>query len=91
MERGKKGARLHIESLVGDLADALGHAKAMERLRREGLEDEEVECALQEIGFLCFHLFLLSVYMSKADVPIECQQEKARPRRAGRSGHACPT
>ena len=38
----------------------------MERLRRERLQDEKVERALQQIGFLPFHCFILAVYMKKA-------------------------
>ena len=38
----------------------------MEGLRRERLQDEEMERALQEVGFLSFHRFILIVYMSKA-------------------------
>src|SRR5258707_2628053 len=39
---------------ICDLADALRHAQAMERSRRERLQHEEMESALQEVGLL-FH------------------------------------
>ena len=64
MERREKRARLYVERLLRDLANALRYAQAMQGARGERLQDEKVERALEEISFPGFHSFLLSVYTS---------------------------
>src|SRR5687767_1845968 len=49
-------ALLHVEHLVRHLADALDRAVAVQRPEREGLEDEHVERALEQVGFGAGHV-----------------------------------
>ena len=50
VERGIEGALLNLQSVAGDLLDAEEHAIAVERAERDGFQDQEVECALQQFG-----------------------------------------
>ena len=50
MQRGKERARFDIERLPRDLSDAARDAYAMIRLEKEGAQDQEIECSLQEIS-----------------------------------------
>src|SRR2546423_2552750 len=50
VQGGEERARLYVESALGDLIDAGGDAQAVERLRRERLEHQQVESPLKKIG-----------------------------------------
>ena len=52
MKRGIQGPLRHVEQRPRDLADALGNRVAMERVPRDDLQDEHVERALEQVGFV---------------------------------------
>lgn len=45
-------ALLHGKNLPGKDLDAFGDPPSMERVAGEGLQDEQVQCALEKIGWL---------------------------------------
>src|SRR5690606_12143191 len=50
MDRGEQRARVALEDAARDLLDAAGDAEAVERLETEGLEDQQVQGALDHVG-----------------------------------------
>jgi hypothetical protein len=57
MERGVKSALVDAENVVGELADAVGDSEAVHGAGGEDLEDQKIQCALQEFvgaGHLVF-------------------------------------
>jgi hypothetical protein len=42
--------RLHVEGALGDLVDPGGNSEAVKRLGGKGLEDQQVQGSLEEIG-----------------------------------------
>src|SRR5215212_1344726 len=50
MQRRVERPLLHLQHLARDLLDPLRDRPAMRRLEREGLQDQEIEGALHEIG-----------------------------------------
>jgi len=52
MESGIEGALLDLEDFVGELLYALGDGPAVLGLERDGLEDQQVESALDEVAWL---------------------------------------
>ena len=54
VESRKERSRFHVEGALGDLIDPVRNAEAVERLCRQGLQDQEMERTLQEIRFF-FH------------------------------------
>jgi len=56
MEGWIERALLDLEDLLGDLANAVGDAIAMDRAEGDDLEDEHVEGALEEVGLVGWHV-----------------------------------
>src|SRR6266481_10144611 len=50
VERGVKRTLIDLQLLFGDLADALRDGPAVHGLESDSLEDQQIECALDEIG-----------------------------------------
>src|SRR5437016_1073486 len=59
MQRGIKGALIDLQNLFGNLTDALRDAPAVHGLQSYCLEDQQVQRALHQIGWLG-HCALLS-------------------------------
>lgn len=67
MECGEEGAGFDAEGSVGDLLDAPRDAEAVEFAGADGLEDKEIEGALEEVGLVLVHaggVLLSAGYMS---------------------------
>jgi hypothetical protein len=56
IERGVQRALLDVERAARDLLDAREHGVAVQLAQRDGLEDQQVERARQEVG-LVWHGF----------------------------------
>ena len=52
MQSGIERALIHLQDILGNMANALSDGPTMHRLERDGLEDKKVESALHEIGRL---------------------------------------
>ncbi len=50
LQRGEQGAGVHFEDSTGNLLNAAGDAEAVQRLEAEGLQDQHVECALDDVS-----------------------------------------
>jgi len=50
VEGGIESALIDLEDVVGDLADALRDSPAVKRLEGNGLQDKQIESALDEVG-----------------------------------------
>src|SRR4029079_8709049 len=59
VERGGQRALRDVDRFAGDLVDAEQDAVAMERLQRDGLQDQQVERARQQLGGLAHAVTLL--------------------------------
>jgi len=85
MQRRIKSALVHLQNVPGDLAYSLGDGPAVHGTERDGLEDQEVNGALDEVSRLA-QLALPSVHDRKASTaPVNEQGERqdARPASAG--------
>src|SRR6185436_18027793 len=56
VQRRVERAVAHLQHVAGDLLEALADRPGVERLEREDLEDQEVEGALDEIGWFAHKL-----------------------------------
>src|SRR6185437_6306019 len=83
-------AGVHAEDAAADLLDAEGDAVAMERLEGERLEDQHVECALDEIGCRIGHCVCSSGWSRGAGYAgaLDCQEEKPGGRAPKQSAKA---
>ncbi len=61
MKRGKQRARFHIERSVRHLPYSAGDSHAVQFLKSEGLQNQNVERALQQILIQCQPWKLLSI------------------------------
>jgi hypothetical protein len=75
VERWVEGALVDLEHATRHLLDALTDAPAVHRLEGHGLEDEEVEGSLQDVGVGMQRAALLEVRQEGAMTPVECQGE----------------
>ena len=50
LQGGEEGAGVHLEDVAGDLLDPAGDAEAVQRREAQGLEDEQVQGALDDVG-----------------------------------------
>ena len=83
MQRRIQSALVHLENVVGDLADSLGDGPAVHGTERDSLEDQEVNGALDEVGRLAQIAILPSVHDRKASTaPVNEQGERGVARRA---------
>src|SRR5215210_4140360 len=55
LQGGEEGSGVDLEHSARDLFDAAGDAEAVHGLKTEGLEDEHVERALDDVGVELFH------------------------------------
>ena len=89
IQRGIERALLDLQAVLRDLLDAEQDAVAVQRPQRDGLEDEEVEGALQQLCRVA-HAALLDMPGEDAALLLERQGERAprgpgqRPPRARR-------
>jgi hypothetical protein len=52
MQRRIKSTLVHLQNVAGDLANSLGDGPAVHRTERDGLEDQQINSALDEVSRL---------------------------------------
>jgi hypothetical protein len=63
LQRRKQRTGVHLENASGNLLDPSGDSEAVQRLEAEGLQDQHVECALDDIGVGIVHGKTLAVFI----------------------------
>ena len=57
VQRGIERALLDLQNFLGNLPDSLGDAVPVNRTKRDNLQDQQVQCSLQEIRLFDGHTF----------------------------------
>ena len=79
MQRRIERTGLHLQHVAGNLLDAEDDAPAVHRLERQGLEDEQVQRALQQVGRFGHEVGpYIRTIESKAKPSLDCQEKPAR-------------
>src|SRR6476660_4321114 len=73
MQRGIERALLHTQDVARDLLDTFRNSPAVERLKRQGAEDEQVQRALRKINGSRWHQVPLLLLQEDIPAAVEAQ------------------
>ena len=76
VQRGIKRALLHTQDVAGNLLNTFRNGPAVERLKRQGAEDEQVQRALRKINGSRWHPIPLLLLQEGTPAVVEVQGER---------------
>jgi hypothetical protein len=77
---GKKRSRVNLEYTSCNLLNASTNAETVHRFKTQGFQDQEVECALDQVGVLLSHVSsLVSRHLDCQDVTVNGYKPRDSP------------